>query len=60
MENKNSFWESMWLFLVVLVLMSLVYNIVEGVIDAIKRGDWVRIIIWIIVIFSFYYIANYK
>jgi len=48
-NDKNSFWENMWLFIIVLLIIGLIHNLVEWVIKCIKTKDWISLTIWIIV-----------
>lgn len=37
----------MWVFVFILVIIAIIYNVIEWVIDCIKKRDWISLAIWI-------------
>jgi uncharacterized membrane protein YcjF (UPF0283 family) len=57
-SEKNSFWENMWIFIIILLIIGFIYNIVEWIIKSIKNKDWISIVVWIIVTYILYSYLN--
>jgi len=53
-ESKTSFWENMWIFLIVLVFIGVIYNIVEWITNIIQNKQWTKLIIWISITIGLY------
>jgi len=53
-ESKTSFWENMWIFLIVLVFIGVIYNIVEWITNMIQNKQWTKLIIWISITIGLY------